>query len=77
MTKYTTMHKLFVRLNVHNNPMKHWFDGACWEKANFMCEQVFKKTQSLVVGGKFVFLSAIEASTIDNQSQILVHVCVV
>jgi hypothetical protein len=76
MTEYTTTHKLFVQLNVHNNPMKYWFDGACWEMANCMCKQVLKKTQSVVVGGKFVFLSANEATTIDNQFQILVHVCV-
>jgi hypothetical protein len=39
-------------------------------------QAMFEKTQSVVVGGKFVFLSANEATIIDNQFQILVHVCV-
>ncbi len=31
--------KLFVQLNVLNNPMKHWLNGACWEMIYCMCEQ--------------------------------------
>jgi hypothetical protein len=38
------MQKLFVSLNVLDNPKKHWFDGASWEMATFICEQVLKKT---------------------------------
>jgi hypothetical protein len=72
MIEYTTMQKLFVQLNVH---MKHWFDGHVgrWQ---IVCASKFEKTQSVVVGGKFVFLSANEATIIDNQFQMLVHVCV-
>jgi len=39
------MQKLFVLLNVLDNPKKHWFDGANQEMANFICVQVLKKTQ--------------------------------
>ncbi len=37
MINYTTMHKLFVQLNVLENPMKHWFDGVGWEMVDSMC----------------------------------------
>jgi hypothetical protein len=38
------MQKLFVQLNVPNNLMKHWSNGAGWEMTDSMCEQIFKKT---------------------------------
>ncbi len=55
-----------MQLNVLNNPMKHWFDGASWEMVNCICEQVLKITQSVVARSRFVFLSANEMTTIDN-----------
>ncbi len=70
------MHKLFVLFNVPNNPMKHWFDGVGWEMANFMCEQVLKKIQNVVVISRFVYLGVDEVKIIDDQSWILIHVYV-
>jgi hypothetical protein len=40
------------------------------------CEQVLKKTQSVVVGGRFVFKSADGMITLDNWSWISIHVYV-
>ncbi len=76
MIKYTIMHKLFVLFNVPNNPMKHWFDGVGWEMANFMCEQVLKKIQSVVVISRFVYLGVDEVKINDDQSWILINVYV-
>ncbi len=70
------MHKLFIQFNVHNNPMKHWFDGVGWEMANFLCEEVLKKIESVVVINKFVYLGVDEMKIIDNQSWILIRVYV-
>jgi len=36
--------------------MKHWYDGFGWEMANCMCEQVLKKTQTIVVKANFFSL---------------------
>jgi len=55
-----------VQLNVLNDPMKHWFDGANWVMVNCICEQVLKITQNVVTKSRFVFLSANEMITIDN-----------
>jgi hypothetical protein len=66
MIDYTTMQKLFVQLNVFNNPMKYWFDGLGWEITNCMCEQVLKIIQSFMVGGKFVSLNVNEITIFDN-----------
>jgi len=49
------MQKLFVQLNVPNNPMKHWYDGASCEIIDYMRKQVLKRTQSVVLKGRFVF----------------------
>jgi len=46
--------------------MKHWSNGASWEMANFMCEQVFQKTQKIVAIRRFISLSVNEVTTIDN-----------
>jgi hypothetical protein len=47
------MQKLFVQLNVLNNPMKHWSNGACWEMENCMCEQNLKKLKILWLSKEF------------------------
>ncbi len=60
------MQKLFMQLNVFNNPMEYWFDGVGWGITNFMCEQVLKIIQSFMVGGKFVSLNVDEITTFDN-----------
>jgi hypothetical protein len=46
--------------------MKHRSNGASWEMANFMCEQVLKKTQNFVAIGRFLSLSVDEVTTINN-----------
>jgi hypothetical protein len=56
--------------------MKHWFDGVGWEMANFMCEQVLKKIQSVVVISRFVYLGVDEVKINDDQSWILINVYV-
>ncbi len=55
-----------MQLNVLNDPMKHWFDGASWEMVNCICEQVLKIIQNVVARSRFVFLNANEMTTIDN-----------
>jgi hypothetical protein len=47
-----------------------------WKMANYMCEQVFKKIQSIVVVGRFISLNVNDVITIDNQLWIYVHVYV-
>jgi hypothetical protein len=41
---------------------------------DFMCEQMLKIIQSVVVGASFFSLDVNEVSTIDNKSWILIHV---
>jgi hypothetical protein len=60
MTEHTSMQTLFVQLNVHDNPIKHWFNGFRWEMANYMSEQVLKQIQTIIVGANFLSLSANE-----------------
>jgi hypothetical protein len=66
MIDYTSMQKLFMQLNVFNNPMKYWFDEVGWEITNCMCEQVLKRIQRFMVGSKFVSLNVHEITTFDN-----------
>ncbi len=68
MTKYTTMHTLFMQLNVPKDPMNHYYDGYRWEMTNYMFEQVLKQTQTIIVGARFFSLSVDEVTTVDNQS---------
>ncbi len=55
-----------MQLNVLNNPIKHWFDGASWEMVNCICEQVLKIIQSAIARSRYLFLSANEMTIIDN-----------
>jgi hypothetical protein len=48
--------------------MKHWFDGANSKMINYMCEQVLKRTQSVVVGSSFFSLGTNKITIIDNKS---------
>jgi hypothetical protein len=56
--------------------MKHWFNWMSWKVADFMCKQVFKKIQSVMVVERFIFLSVNDVITIDNQLWISIHVYV-
>jgi hypothetical protein len=42
-----------------------------------MCELMFKKTQSVILGARFISLNVNEIITIDNQSWISIHVYVI
>ncbi len=46
--------------------MKHWSNGASWEMANFMCEQVQKKTQKFVAIERLLSLSVDSLLLITN-----------
>jgi len=41
-----------------------------------MCELMLKKTQSAILGARFISLNVDEITTIDNQSWISIHVYV-
>jgi len=75
MIDYIAMQKLFVQLNVPNNLMKHWSNGAGWEMTDSMCEQVFKKTQNFMVARRFFSLSVNEVATILYIKATVVSVC--
>lgn len=40
MTNVFVMKKLYVQMDVFNNPKKHWSNGAGWEMANLVWESV-------------------------------------
>jgi hypothetical protein len=48
--------------------MKHWFDGANSKMIDYVCEQVLKRTQSVVVGSNFFSLNIDKITIIDNKS---------
>ncbi len=57
-----------MQLNVLNNPMHHWFDGASWEMVlDCMCKQVLKRTENAVARSRFISLSVEKVINIDNQ----------
>ncbi len=68
MIEYMAMHILFRLLNFPTNPMKHWFDGANSKMIDYVCEQVLKRTQSVVVGSNFFSLNIDKITIIDNKS---------
>ncbi len=73
MIKYITMQMLFVELNVLDNPIKHQFDGSGWKMADYMFEQVLKQIQTIIIEANFLSLNENEATTIDDQSWILMQ----
>ncbi len=73
MIEYTSTWTLFVQLNVHDNPIKHWYDGFGWEMANYMSKQVLKQIQTIVTQASFLSLSVDEVTIVDDQFWISVH----
>jgi hypothetical protein len=54
MIDYITMQKLFVQLNVPNNLMKHWSNGAGWEMTILYMNKFKKKLRIWLLGSFFL-----------------------
>ncbi len=77
MIEYEQMQSLFAFLKVPNNAFKHWSDCAGWEIVKALHHVVLIAIKEAILTSNFLFISANEMITIDNQSWNFVHCYVV
>jgi hypothetical protein len=77
MLEYEAHKELFDFLNLEENPKMHWIDSLGWAITQHMHNIVLEATIFAIIGAQYISLTCDEVSTIDNQSQLLIHAYVV
>ncbi len=73
-TNFEGLKGVFKFLKVENCPYKHWSNSTRKTMVEAMHNVISQATKVVVKKSPFIFVSCDEATTIDNQSWLFVHV---